>query len=238
MADGFKPIAAEDDPRQPPAEAPVLSLKQRLAAIRDECAGIHKDAIQKEKDGKRWTEKGHIVEVILSEFRPLLSAYGVVMIPNLVERSYTGNRCDVIVDFVFERTDDSDESRVVRWAGADTDNGGKAFAKAGTNALKEMLKKVFLVTDRDDAKEETETIEHKTDEGLSRAQVEKTVEQRRQTQELWAKALKAGLENAKTRKDVERLERDNKDELVSENLPSVTRMFFAELIAKRKEELP
>lgn len=240
VADGAEPTVAALDPRQPPAEAPVLSLKQRLAAIRDECFGIGKQDIQMSNQDrtKTWTIKGHTFEAVLSEIRPVLARHGVDITPNLVERTYTGNRCDVLVDFTFERTDDSDESRTIRWAGAGTDNGDKAFAKAGTNAIKEMLKKRFLVTDREDAKEEEEKVEHKTDEGITRAQVERTSEQRRQTQELWAKALKAGLEGAKTRKDVERLERENKDELSSENLPSVTRMFFAELIAARKEALP
>src|ERR1700680_4073054 len=122
LADSAEPAAADEDTKTP------LTLKQRLAAIRVECDAIHKDNIQKEKDGKRWTEKGHTVEVVLSEFRPLLDKFGVEMTPNLVERTYTGNRCDVVVDWEFERTDDSDEKRVIRWAGSDTDNGGKGFA--------------------------------------------------------------------------------------------------------------
>lgn len=215
-----------------------LTLKQRLAAIRDECDAIHKDNIQKEKDGKKWTEKGHTVEVVLSEFRPLLAKYGVEMTMNLVERTYNGNRCDVIVDWEFERTDDSDEKRVIRWGGADTDNGGKAFAKAGTNALKEMIKKKFLVTDRDDAKEETESVEHDTGEGASRRDVENLKEDKRALQEQWAKAVKLALEKAQTQKDVQRIELDNKSQLTDATLPEVTRSFFIDLIVRRKAELP
>lgn len=233
LAEGVESAVADENPPAP------KSLKQRLAAIRDECFGIGKEDIQMQNAdrSKSWKIKGHTFEAVLSEIRPILARHGVDVTPSLVERTYTGNRCDVLVDFTFERTDDSDESRTIRWAGAGTDNGDKAFAKAGTNAVKEMLKKRFLVTDRDDAKEETEVVEHKTDEGLSRASVERTTEQRRQTVELWAKALKAGLEGAKTLKDVERLQRDNKDELSSENLPSVTRTFFMELIQRRQAEL-
>lgn len=231
MAEGGEPASANEN------TTPPLTLKQRMAAIRDECFGIHKDAIQKEKDGKRWTEKGHIVEVILSEFRPLLSKFGVDMYPNLVERAYTGNRCDVLIDFTFERTDDSDETQVIRWAGAGTDNGDKAFAKAGTNALKELLKKRFLITDRDDAKEESEAVEHKTDDGVSREALEAAKEFGRAALEKWATAFKAALEGAQTVKDVERLERDNKAQLISESLPAVTRAFFIELLVKRKADL-
>ena len=224
-----------------------LTIGQRLAAILDECNGIQKDAIQKEKDGKRWTEKGHIVEVILSEWRPLLSKYGVGYTPNLVERSYAGNRCDVIVDFAFEVLDipiipegaqliPGAVSRTIRWAGAGTDNGDKAFAKAGTNALKEMIKKVFLVTDRDDAKEETETIEHES-EGVNRRDVDKAKEERRAAIESWAKSFKSAVTNSPNAKDLVRLQRENNDQLMSDDLPEVTRLFFIELLASRKKEL-
>lgn len=204
-----------------------------MAAIRDECFGIGKDNVTMQKDGKSWTIKGHTVEAILSEIRPLFSKHGVDMTPNLVERTYSGNRCDVLVDFTFERTDESDETRVIRWAGAGTDNGDKAFAKAGTNALKEMLKKRFLVTDRDDAKEETESVEHES-EGTSRAKLEEAREQRRAAIEQWAVTFKAALTNAKDEKEVGRLQRDNAQQLASEDLPPVTRTFFIELIEKKK----
>lgn len=233
VAASVEPAATQDDPTQD------MSLSQRLAAIRDECNGIKKDAIKKEKDGKSWTEKGHIVEVILSEFRPLLSKYGVDMTPNLVERSYTGNRCDIIVDFEFEciaNAESYGEKRTIRWAGAGTDNGDKAFAKAGTNALKELIKKRFLVTDRDDAKEETETVEHQP-EGASPKALDKAREERRAAIEQWAKTFKAALESAGELKDIHRLQRDNAEQLSSEDLPAVTRTFFIELIESRKEAM-
>lgn len=230
LAEGHEPASADKATKAP------LSLKARMAAIRDECAGIGKDDITMSNADrtKTWKIKGHTVEAVLSEIRPLLAKYGVDMTPQLVERTYSGNRCDVIVDFEFERTDDSDEKRTIRWAGADTDNGGKAFAKAGTNALKEMLKKRFLVTDRDDAKEETESVEHQTDEGLNRSRLEQVSEQRRAAIEQWAKAFKMALEKATDLKDIQRLERDNRDQLASEDLPSVTRTFFVELLEAQK----
>lgn len=54
---GGEPVGANENP------APVLSLKQRLAAIRDECSGIIKDDI---KMGN-FSIKGHTFEAILSE---------------------------------------------------------------------------------------------------------------------------------------------------------------------------
>jgi len=208
-----------------------------MAAIRDECAGIGKQDIQMQNQDrtKTWTIKGHTFEAVLSEIRPLFAKHGVDMTPNLIERTYSGNRCDVIVDFIFERTDDSDEQRVIRWAGAGTDNGDKAFAKAGTNAVKEMLKKRFLVTDRDDAKEEEEKVEHQTADAIAQRAAAQADEQRRLTIQRWAATFKAAVENAPSAADVDRLKRENREQL--DELPEVTRQFFSELIAERKAEL-
>lgn len=231
VAEGPQSAPADDNTQAP------LTLKQRLAAIRNECFGIGKEDVKMQKDGKSWTIKGHTVEAILSEVRPLFERFGVDVTPSLVERSYSGNRCDVIVDFTFERTDDSDEARVIRWAGAGTDNGDKAFAKAGTNALKEMLKKRFLITDRDDAKEETESVEHQTTDQVSRAELEKARESARANLEKWAVAAKDAFKNAASLDDVKALEREHKAQLTSPDMPDVTRAFFIDLIERRKKEL-
>ena len=209
-----------------------------MAAIRAEAYGIGKDNIKmKSKAGVEFTIKGHTVEAVLSEMRPLFDRYRVDMTPNLVERTYTGNRCDILVDFEFASLDDPGDVKVVRWAGAGTDDGDKGFSKAGTNALKEMLKKRFLITDRDDAKEEEEKVEHRTDDAVGRRNLEKAQEQRRAAIEQWAKTFKAAIEGAKSEKDVDRLKTENRAQLDSEDLPDVTRQFFNELIADRKAEL-
>ena len=230
MAESVVPAAAGED-------TALKTLAQRMAAIRAEAFGIGKSDVTMTKDGKSWTIKGHTVEGVLSEMRPLFTKHGVDFTPNLVERTYSGNRCDVIVDFEFESLDDCADRRTIRWAGAGTDNGDKAFAKAGTNALKEMLKKRFLITDRDDAKEEVETVEHQTEEAASRAKLEAAQEAARGNLEKWATACKAAIQSAQTLDDVKHIERDNKDQLTSPDLPAVTRAFFIDLITKRKTEL-
>lgn len=231
VAEGGEPAVADVDTGETKTAEPPRSLKQRLADIRDECAGFTKDDI---KMGN-FTIKGHTFEAILSEVRPLLHKHGVDIEPNLFERTYTGNRCDVLVDFTFERTDDSDEKRVIRWAGAGTDNGDKAFAKAGTNAVKEMLKKRFLITDRDDAKEEEEKVEHQTEEGINRAEMEKQKEAKRRITAQWASAFRSALLTADSLAAIKALERENREQLSDEDLPSVTRTFFVDLIQERKK---
>ena len=232
---GTRMGVADSDGTANGTDAPEASrnLSERLAAIREDSFGIGKENI---KMGS-FSIKGHTVEAVLAEMRPLLVKHGVGMTPNLFERTYTGNRCDVIVDFEFQNLDATEETRVVRWAGAGTDNGDKAFAKAGTNALKEMLKKVFLITDRDDAKEETETVEHQTESGASRAEIEEAQKARSAAVRQWGTTFKAALESATTEAAVKALERENKEQLTDESLPEVTRTFFVELIQTRKTAL-
>ncbi len=237
VAEGPEPTPANENP-----PAPILTLSQRLAAIRADAFGIGKDNIKmsyldkKSGERKEYTIKGHTVEAVLSEMRPLLEAAGVLVVPNLVERTYAGNRCDVLVDFEWESLDDGADRRVVRWAGAGTDDGDKGFSKAGTNALKEHLKKLFLITDRDDAKEEEDKVEHKTEDGAGRAKLEEAQLQRKAAIRQWATTFKRALETAQSVADVDRLKRENKDQLDSEDLEAVTRDFFNELIAERKAE--
>jgi hypothetical protein len=229
--------SAEPAPADGATAPQARSLKQRLADIRDECAGFTKDNIKMDtKSGSTFTIKGHTFEAILSEVRPLLHKHGVDVEPNLVERVYSGNRCDVLVDFTFERTDDSDEKRTIRWGGSGTDNGDKAFAKAGTNAVKEMLKKRFLISDRDDAKEEEEKVEHRTDSEIGRERAEQAKAVAEKAIQKWASTFKAALSTAKTLDDVKALERENREQLAAEGLPSVTREFFVDLIGRRKRE--
>lgn len=230
VADGDEPVAAVEDPV---VEAP-RSLKARMAAVRDECSGITKDEIQMGS----FKIKGHTFEAVLSEVRPLLHKHGIDVTPNLVERAYSGNRCDVLIDFTFERTDDSDETRTIRWGGAGTDNGDKAFAKAGTNAVKEMLKKRFLITDREDAREAEEAVEHRTDEGVSRKELESAKERSADAIVGWAQNFKVALEAAKDAKAVGRLQAENAARLSNPELPPVTKQFFEELIARLKRDLP
>jgi hypothetical protein len=223
-----------------------LTIGQRLAAIRAESFGIGKQAIQMESaKGGKYTIQAHTVEAILAEIRPLLAKYGVDLTPNLVSREYSGNRCDVMVDFTFEVLDLFPDvpvhqsmplTRTIRWAGAGTDNSDKGFAKAGTNALKEMLKKTFLITDREDAKEEEDKIEHEA-EGVNRRDLEKAKEKSRAAIENWAKGFRDTIRNAKDSKDLSRIQRENNDQLMSDDLAEITRQYFLEEIAKKKAEL-
>lgn len=232
LANGAQPADNE--------EIAPKTLMHRMAAIRAEAHSIGKEPIkmQNKERTKEWTIQAHTIEGVLHGVRTLFDKHGVLMIPNLVEFSYSGNRCDARYEFYFENFDDPADSRTISWAGAGTDNSDKALAKAGTNALKEMLKKVFLITDREDAKEEEDRTEFQTNDGAARADLEREKETTRQALEQWAKAFKLAVQNCKNRDELARLQRDNKASLMNEQTPSVTRDFFIDLIEAKKKELP
>ena len=234
VPESVEPVNANDDTEEPPK-----TLTQRMAAIRAECAGVGKEEIemQNKERTKKWTIHAHTIEGVLHGVRTLFDKHGVWLEPNLIEARYTGNRCDATFAFTFENLDDGSDKKEINWAGSGTDNADKGFAKAGTNALKEMLKKVFLITDREDAKEQTDSVEYQSNEGATRAEVDKVTDQKRAALEQWAKALKMALTKSDNLKDVQRLERENKEQLVDPELPDVTRDFFIDLIQQRKDEL-
>ena len=221
------------DSKQDTPEVKSMTLSQRLAAIRAEASGIGKETL---KIGN-YTIKAHTIEGVLHGMRALLDRYRVWMEMSLIERTYSGNRCDATFAFTFESLDDSADVKTIQYAGAGTDNSDKAFAKAGTNALKEMLKKQFQVTDREDAKEEEDRVEHQSGDGVKRADLEKSKEETRKALAQWASTFKASIEGAPDIQTIKRLERENKEQLSSEGLPEVTRTFFVELIANRKREM-
>lgn len=226
-----------NEPAPPGQDTKPLTLVERMAAVRRECDGLGKEDItmQNKEKTATWKIKGHTIEGVLQGVRSLFDRHRIWVNPNLVSVTHNGNRCDVVVDFEWESLDDPTDRRTIRWAGSDTDTGGKGFAKAGTNALKEMLKKTFLITDREDAKEETEAVEHVTEDSMARDRVKAAEDRAASSQAAWARTLKTAVENVKTAQALKLLKRENSLKL--SELPAVTRAFFEDLYAARAKEL-
>ena len=211
-------------------------LVHRLADIRAECAEVSKEHITiKTKDKGQYSFNGHTIEGVLSSVRILFEKHGVWVMPNLIERSYNGTRCDVIVEFEFINLDDPEDTKKIQWGGSDTDYGGKGFAKAGTNALKEMLKKVFLITDREDRKEETENVEHVTEDQISAKRAQEAEEETRKALEAYAVNLQTTIRTCPDRKDLKALKRESAEQ--RSKLPKVTQNHFEQEFKDRDEIL-
>jgi hypothetical protein len=100
-----------------------------------------------------------------------------------------------------------------------------------------MLKKRFLITDRDDAKEEEEKVEHKAEGGASRDEVDQAKERVRGAIEKWAASFKSALDNASTEKEITRLRAENQEQINDPSLAPVTRQFFFDHIQRRLAEI-
>ncbi len=238
MADGQKPANANEDTTEEERE-PVKTLTQRMAAIRADASGVGKEKIDmKTKSGSEYSIKAHTIEGVLHGVRALLDDHGVWMLPCLDRYEFHGNRCDAVYRFDFQNMDDLEDRMSITWAGSGTDNSDKALAKAGTNALKEMLKKVFLITDREDAKEEEDRTEFRTDEGATRAEVDEAKDQAKAALHQWANNHKAALETVETIPMLKRLKRENSDQLDEiKDISPAMHNFFTELYERREKEL-
>lgn len=232
-------VENEKDTPTDEVETEPLTLLEKFAAIRAECISFDKEEIEmKTKAGVKYKIQAHTIEGILSGVRPLLDRYRILLLPELKERSDNGNRCDVRVQFDFIDLDATDDRITIQWAGSGTDNADKGFAKAGTNALKEVLKKVFLITDREDVKSDEDNEEFKKDGGTSTSEAAALREEGRRALEGWADSFRLLLQTARTVAEVKDLERQHREALSNKNLPSTTRAFFAQNIARLKETLP
>jgi len=232
VPDSYEPTDSQEYP------ASRLTLSQRIAAIRKEAANVGKDDIEmKTKAGAKYTIKGHTIEAVLASIRPLLDKYQVLIMPSLESVAYNGNRCDVVYTWTWEALDNPNDLHVVRWPGADTDMGGKALAKAGTNSLKEMLKKTLQITDRDDNEEETKNVGYRSDEGLQRDAVEQAKEAARKNFEAWARTYIDGIKTKNTEAELKRFKAENASQLSDPELPAVTKKYIDEMYAARLEIL-
>ncbi|MEM6898427.1 MAG: hypothetical protein AAF583_01470 [Pseudomonadota bacterium] len=224
VANGAEPVDAEEDTNA------ILGLDERILAIRAHC-----DAIQKENAGMG---TGHAIDAVLSAVRPLVDQYNILIVPHLKDVKYDGNRCNVMVLFRWSCTEAFvDETLEVMWGGSDTDKAGKGLSKAMTNALKEHLKKMFLITDRSDQREETDQVEHQTDEGLTREAVNQAEDSVRAMFEAWAKNYINAIKGAADVKALQRIKRDNADQLGHKDLPGTTKSYLEDQYAERLKVL-
>lgn len=245
LADGAQSAAAEgtaavEARRVTLAEScdPGANLFKRLWRIEQELEAVEKSqtAQVKMEGGGSYSYKYSGHDLILAYVRPLLAKHGVKFLPTTLKHERTGNLTMLTVGIQFINVDDPEDRTVVEVVNYGADKGDKGATKALTNAVREALKKAFNITSEDD-KIADEHTDFQSDDGASRADIDKAHEVARAALEKWATAFREALKNAQTVDDVKRLERDNREQLTSPGLPAVTRTFFAEAIETRKREL-
>lgn len=232
--------SAEPDDRavRPLAESadPDANVVKRLWRIEQELDALEKSQVAtvKMEGGGQYTYKYSGHDLVLAAVRPLLAKHGVKTWPTTIKHERTGNLTMLTVRMDFINVDDPKDVVSAEIVNYGADKGDKGATKALTNAIREMDKKAFNITSEDD-KVADEHTDFQPTEGATRQEVTTAQEAGRAALEQWAKTFKSALENAPGKATVERLARENRDQLASEHLPEVTRTFFIELIETRKK---
>lgn len=243
VAEGSEPAAANENPGEGQKLAtsvdPTANIILRLWRAELEVGAVEKSQTAEVKGEDRktlYTYKFTGYDKVIAAVRPALAKHGVKFWPTTVKHERVGNLTIMTVSVDFINVDDPADRVTVEMINYGADKGDKGASKALTNCVREALKKALGITSEEDDRAD-ETTDFESDDAAGRKELVKSQAQRGAAVQQWAKAFKAALETAPSLADVDRLKRENKDQLESEDLPEVTRTFFHELIADRKAEL-
>lgn len=207
-----------------------LNIHQKLFGIVSELGPLEKDKHVEIKGKMAYEYISH--DAVTGHIRPLLVKYRVMVRPTVQSVRTDGNRTELEVAVDFINVDDPSDVVSVLTIGYGVDPSDKGPGKAFSYALKYAYLKLFLLNSGDDI--ELEDLPH--DSAVMTAN-QKEDSERRVVEDIqaWAHTFKSALENAGTVKDVDMLQKANKDKLMS--APDVTRDFFVDLIETRKRTL-
>lgn len=213
------------------------SLKLRIFRAQFEVAILELDSDVKivTKEGKTFGYKGISAAQVVARAKAALISHGVLYTPAEDKSSITvnGNKTSIWIEGHFENVDNPSEAFTRGAWGSGTDNADNGFAKAFTNANKQILAKTLQMTTVED--EKTNEVAYEPDNAEA---IRKEAKQdQSKTLQVWATNYKAALNNAKTLKELMALQTANKEQLLSEDTPEVTRDFFIDLIEGRKKVL-
>lgn len=238
VVEGSQPAVVANDPRLPESADSTANVVKRLWRIEQELEAVEKSqtATVKMEGGGQYTYKYSGHDLILAFVRPLLAKHGVKTWPTTIKHERTGNLTMLTVRIDFINVDDPSDLISAEIVNYGADKGDKGGTKGLTNAVREGIKKALNITSEED-KVADEHTDFESEDGVSTKALAAEKETSRAAIEQWAKTFKSAIESAQDEKAIGRLQADNADQLNSEHLPAVTRMFFFELIAKRKTDV-
>lgn len=137
----------------------TLNLYQKLAAITGEVGPVA-------KGGTNTQQNYAYIEyaAVAGALRDLFAKYGVVIVPNMGERTLSplaggkGTYTEIKFKFDVINADKPDERFSVDWVGESSDYGDKGTNKAATAALKYYLMRQFNVSEKGEVESDSETI--------------------------------------------------------------------------------
>ncbi len=187
------------------------------------------------KSGGSFSYKGISAAQVVARAKAALISYGVLYIPEVDRTSFRqdGNKTSIWVSGVFENVDDPSDT-ITRGAwGAGTDNADNGYAKAFTNANKQILTKTLNMTTVED--DTLVSIEHEPN--VVATVVREAVATSETALRSWADAYKAALDGAKSLKDLKKIRDENAHMMKNPALPQTVKDYFADKIAALESSL-
>lgn len=226
------PPVVEADVEQVAKESAIkaMSIHQRLFGILSELGKLEKDKHVEIKGKMAYEYISH--DAVTAHVRPLCIKYRVMVRPTVKSVRTDGNRTELEVETDFINVDDPKDFITVSSIGYGCDPSDKGPGKAFSYAMKYAYLKLFMLNSADDI--ELEDVRH--DSAVMTASQKEDSERRVvEDMQTWAETFRLALLNAKSVKEVDTLQRANKDNLMK--APEVTRDWFVDSIEKRKRDL-
>lgn len=218
---------------------PTANIILRLWRAELEVGAVEKSQTAEVKGEDRktlYTYKFTGYDKVIAAVRPALAKHGVKFWPTTTKHERVGNLTVLTVSVDFINVDDPTDRVTVEMINYGADKGDKGASKALTNCVREALKKALGITSEEDDRAD-ETTDFEAHDAAGGREIAQAKAQRGAAVQQWAKTFKAALETATSVEAVDRLKRDNREQMESDDLPDVTRDFFNTLIADRKAKL-
>lgn len=185
------------------------------------------------KSGKLYKYKGITSAQIVTRAKEALTGNGVLYWPEITKDAITvnGNQTAVFLVGHFINVDDPADRMTFSAWGSDTDNAGKGFMKALTNANKQVLSKALMMSTVED--ESTTDVAHEP-EAKPRAQAEAEALSDMAIK-TWADAYRQALLGCKNKRDLARVRSENAG--MMKRVPAVTQEYFGDMIASLESTL-
>lgn len=194
---------------------------------------LDSDVTMKTKDGGNFKYKGITAAQVVARAKAALIRHGVLYMPEVDRTSakQNGNKTEIWVLGHFENVDDPSDVIVRGAFGSGTDNSDNGYAKAFTNANKQILTKTLNMTTVED---ETNTeVEHRP-EGKPKAQADAEALSEAAIR-TWGDAYREALRGCRNKKDLARIRAENAN--MMKQVPAITADYFGDMIAALESTL-
>lgn len=213
-------------------DAPLI---MRLWRAGNEIGKLEKDAEHEiRKDGKKVGAFNYIThDQVVQHVKVAFKKHGIAVLPTVEECKQDGNRTVMKVLVTLMNVDKPEDHLQTVSIGYGVDSSDKGPGKAYSYAMKYAYMKLLMLNSADDIEQDGTDYQP----ALPPEHAATAMLQNKQALKSWAASFKSALTNAGSIREIDDLQKENKDTLMSSATPDVTREFFVDLIEQRKAEL-